>query len=317
MGGRSRITAGLLVGSGLGLAGSLGCQPGGFACDSDLACEGLPDGQCEPSGYCSVPDEECDSGRRYSPHSGGLSGVCVGAIDTSTGPTTTSAEGGTSTQDGTTTDPDSSADGTSTGDPGPPRVACDGLLLVDDPFDALPLDPARWEIYETIGLALDVMGGELRLTATDANNAYTGIQSQVPLPPRGFGGAELVAVPPVDVTGEAYVVLTNDVAEYGFTIHGGMLHTFFDHIGVVHRIVIPHDPMEHRWLRLRFDQRRPGIYWEASPDGFDWAILDEEHALEAEFSLREAKIELGAGVWDGPVDADPLGSFGHAFVCEE
>jgi hypothetical protein len=57
--------------------------PGAFVCASDEECTpaGLG-GACESNGFCSFPDEGCDSGRRYASHAGGgLSGACVGDGD--------------------------------------------------------------------------------------------------------------------------------------------------------------------------------------------------------------------------------------------
>jgi hypothetical protein len=55
------------------------CSPfggGAFSCDEDVQCGA--GGQCEPNGFCSFPDPDCDSGRSYGEASGPLSGVCVG-----------------------------------------------------------------------------------------------------------------------------------------------------------------------------------------------------------------------------------------------
>lgn len=71
------------------LAGSLapGCTSDRFECSEDASCvvEGI-DGFCESNGYCSFPDEECSSGRRYGQMAPAeFAGVCVGASG-STGP---------------------------------------------------------------------------------------------------------------------------------------------------------------------------------------------------------------------------------------
>lgn len=95
-----RAAAGLL----LVLVG--GCREDVFRCDDESQC---PDGgSCEASGFCSVLDERCPSGRRYAPLSGALSGECVSVEGTST-----DAEGSTA---------DSAHDSTSTGD-APPSPA--------------------------------------------------------------------------------------------------------------------------------------------------------------------------------------------------
>ena len=57
-----------------------GCRGYGseaFSCTQDGQCGA--GGACEtPAGFCSTVDNACPSGRKYTDHSGGLSGVCVG-----------------------------------------------------------------------------------------------------------------------------------------------------------------------------------------------------------------------------------------------
>lgn len=51
-----------------------------FVCISDDDCNSQTDGQCEPTGFCSFPDEACATGRRYGEAAGdGLSRRCVPA----------------------------------------------------------------------------------------------------------------------------------------------------------------------------------------------------------------------------------------------
>lgn len=74
------------------LAGlQVSCQTSAFTCTSDESCGG---GQCELNGYCSFPDEDCESGQRFGEFAGGgVAGQCVGeelvdtdATSTGTGP---------------------------------------------------------------------------------------------------------------------------------------------------------------------------------------------------------------------------------------
>ena len=82
-----------------------------FACEEDSECSSLAGGQCEASGACSFPDEDCPSGRRYGnegpPH---LAGECVDPADaqgtttaTTTGAMSTSSGGGEGEVDSGTT----------------------------------------------------------------------------------------------------------------------------------------------------------------------------------------------------------------------
>src|SRR5688572_2167900 len=47
-----------------------------FVCVTGADCAG---GSCEPTGYCSVDDAGCESGRRYVEYSGTWSNMCVPA----------------------------------------------------------------------------------------------------------------------------------------------------------------------------------------------------------------------------------------------
>ncbi len=75
------IAMGALVG------GAGACIVGGtFACTEDAECSG--DGVCEPTGWCSFPDESCESHSRYSPWAGdGLAHECTtpGSAGSTTG----------------------------------------------------------------------------------------------------------------------------------------------------------------------------------------------------------------------------------------
>lgn len=83
--------------------------PSFFACSDSTQCaaEGAA-GRCEDTGFCSFPDDACESGQRYGEFSGPLSQTCVPADAIgSTGPS--------STETSSTPIP-----GTATGDPDPP-----------------------------------------------------------------------------------------------------------------------------------------------------------------------------------------------------
>jgi hypothetical protein len=53
------------------------CASPPFMCGGDDDCAGLEGGACEVDGYCSVPDSDCPSQRRYAAHSGPKSNQCV------------------------------------------------------------------------------------------------------------------------------------------------------------------------------------------------------------------------------------------------
>ncbi|HWB81383.1 MAG TPA: LamG domain-containing protein [Nannocystaceae bacterium] len=144
----------------LALSIALGCGRDVFACKQTADCG--PNGACEPDGWCSFPDDACDSGRRYGHWVGdGLADHCVPSGVADTGGTTTSTST-TTTNAVTTASMDStgmmttiassddgpastSADPTtgeaSTGEPGSDLVAW--YQFEADVFDGVVLDSAN------------------------------------------------------------------------------------------------------------------------------------------------------------------------------
>lgn len=66
-----------------------------YACNESSECSTRSDGRCEPTGYCSYPDDRCASRRRYGDLAGRLADRCVD--DDAAGTTTTSAVDSSST----------------------------------------------------------------------------------------------------------------------------------------------------------------------------------------------------------------------------
>ena len=110
-----------------------GCfPPGVYVCEGEGSCDA---GICEPSGFCSYPATDCDSGRRYSARAGdGLAGQCVPAID----PTAT-----TSTDASTSSTGDTSGSASTSEDPIPdlPTVCGDGRTDAAEACDDGNLEP--------------------------------------------------------------------------------------------------------------------------------------------------------------------------------
>lgn len=118
----------MVAGTGVGLVLGLlmgGCPQGTFSCSDDTQCEGGEgEGRCEIDGYCSFPDGECPSGRRYGEHaSSGIAGECVdpqtaqGSGGPGSGPDTGADPSGGTSGRGTATD-DAGTDASATGQPG-------------------------------------------------------------------------------------------------------------------------------------------------------------------------------------------------------
>lgn len=114
----------------LALLGSSACLSSqSYVCGDDDACVSSAGvGTCEATGYCSFPDAECGTGRRYAEFAGdGLAGLCVvedgssTSNDRTTQPapatmTSGTSEGTTTTETGTTSVPSSESTGSITSD---------------------------------------------------------------------------------------------------------------------------------------------------------------------------------------------------------
>jgi cysteine-rich repeat protein len=114
----------------LGLVLTACFPPGVYVCEGEGSCDA---GVCEPNGFCSYPDTDCDSGRRYSARAGdGLAQQCVPAID----PTTTTAVDATSSSSDA-----SSSEDTSAPPPDLPTVCGDDRLDPSEACDDGNLEP--------------------------------------------------------------------------------------------------------------------------------------------------------------------------------
>lgn len=97
-------------------------NPQAFRCDEPTDCiQAGVVGTCELTGYCSYPDPQCESGRRYGRSGPETGDVCVGGEGTETG---TATSGGTTT--GATTGGPSGSDSSGGPTTGPTRTADGG-----------------------------------------------------------------------------------------------------------------------------------------------------------------------------------------------
>ncbi len=323
------ILPGVLIGS---------CGGSVFTCEDDAGCNGLSEGACEPLGYCSIPDSECGSGRRYAPGSGELSDLCVpgggstGLVEGSSGSSDGDSDtdrpplddsGGTTTDGSTaTTDVDTATSGSDSGGTttdGPAFGPCqDSTLLLLDTFDDPGIDRAWWELYVDGPIMLAPSEGALVATVDDVTGdrtAYSDLRTRDPLPPVGSAGVEVLEIPdPMLPATESYLTIGDESIVFGMDFYQGDI-LIYENYGVYTvRTTVPFDPNAHRWVRLAFDQGLDRLVWQASADGERWDELDVLEGLPDGW-LASAGIEIGAGVWQGLVPSQVIGVFDNAFVC--
>lgn len=97
-----------------------GCQQDAFFCDTQEDCTSEDGGgACESTGYCSFPDPECDTGRRYGDLApSGLAGTCVPQMGETDGPSSIGSTSSTSAPDPTLAETTSSSTSGTTGTTG-------------------------------------------------------------------------------------------------------------------------------------------------------------------------------------------------------
>lgn len=155
----------------LALTTLVACGDPVFQCMGDGQCD---DGFCEPSGYCSFEDPECDSGRRYGALAGdGLGGTCV-ELDGTTGEPGTSTLTSTSTTT-TTTSSTTSAD-ESSGDPTTPVTAT--TTTTDDTSSTAPMDTGPSDSSSS-GTPSETTGAPLEITVSFGDRSDADFQDVV------------------------------------------------------------------------------------------------------------------------------------------
>lgn len=316
-----------IAGAGLGmLGGCLGAAA--FLCESDEVCQqGGTTGLCQPSGYCSFPDEECASGQRYGAYAGGsLAGECVepgafasdggstddgvttsplttstattGVTSSTTSPPTTGVDGPVTTEpvgesdSGGSTGPSTGgmndeAPATTTG--APPQVVC-----WSDEFDDGTIG-GEWCPGSDPGVTIDEPDGHLRFAldptqwGMGSGSGWVSTCNWVPL--LGMEAAtEMLAVPQVSPHTEAYIEAGNDGVRLGMGVLGGELYAFvWDGMTYAGVSFQPYEPAAHRHLRVVGTD--DGLVAESSPDGMAWAHV---HTLATDLEGADGFAALGA-----------------------
>ncbi len=170
--------------------------------------------------------------------------------------------------------------------------------LVDN-FNDDTLDPAKWTVTTPSAALADrirEVNGHLEIrpapSLTGTNQYFY----------RSTGGAvydltesmvfvEAVTSDPAPVGSNHYLIANQDPSNAVFFFVGqGLVAAVTLVAGVTTvRENIPHDPAEHRWMRLR--ERGGTLYWELSADGAEWTVL---FSMAAPFPLTALYFTLGA-----------------------
>lgn len=236
------------VAAALGLVGGAwaasACGSSVFACASDDQCQaGAVAGQCQPSGYCSFPDDSCASGQRYGGSApDDVANACVVPDDASTG----TGMGEPSTRGGETPDPDpdgtpegsttaiddtsttTPVDDAATTEPDPTRgMGTEGMttgmsrtceLAFEDEFDGDALSPL-WNAYLPATTEAFVSEGQLRF-AVGASNTWVAarVLTEVPALAGGWVRVYVDQLDQPDLPISTGLVLANAQCQLQLTI---------------------------------------------------------------------------------------------------
>jgi hypothetical protein len=317
---RARDVAGSLA---LVLAsGGAGClSTSAFECETADDCRDAGvDGRCEPTGFCSFPDDGCPSDHRYGDHAGdGLGGMCVPEGDDTIGtstfdPTTSASDSDTALTDAATTNADetpltdgpdassavslegeSSASTSTTAETtGTPdessSTGAEACPSFADDFEDGDIDPA-WTTMS--GEFVTEANGELTFALSpELDQVYPGAIQY------GFDFASgwlrmRVGLPPGSDAERMYLALSVDpefTEVVYIMIEGSIVYARYELTGeFVDLGALEFSPEEHAWLQIRGDG--DDVVFEASADA---STFVEVATVPAPFPLLDTTIVVAA-----------------------
>jgi hypothetical protein len=238
--------------------GALACQHTSFLCAGPEDCSG---GICQPTGYCSFPDDDCPSHQRYGDHAAaGYAGTCVGtgtATDASSD--SGASTGTTSTGTGTTAAVDTSSESGTPSDLGAPPREC-----IDIEFDIVPLP--GWEAFADGALASVAMD-RLVIMLPATGDGEAGIaRASTDVAMQSFA-IEIVVPPDPGSDAQLGIEVRSETTAYGVYVGRGAVFAIAD------------------------DGRGPNVL--ASQPYTDPAGLTLTLALDGSISYRVESVELG------------------------
>jgi hypothetical protein len=266
---------------------SIGCQRETFFCDTPEDCSsGGGGGACESTGYCSFPDPECDTGRRYGDLApSGLAGTCVPRMSDTEGsggadPTSGSSTGpsdptladptSSSTSDASTTEPPSES---STSTSGGESSSTDDTPACCDASCSVCGDACQSEVLDSTdegeALAVVVVGTTLVWTTGYAREVHT-----------------------IDLTsGESTLLTTANETITNVATDGEHLYYLSYGDGVVRRISLTTGA---QGIVTDANDAEPESQFEA---GFGQIVLDDSHVY---FALANPSKNVGGGAFRAP-----------------
>ena len=242
-------------------AATAGClRSTSYPCDRDTQCVAAVQGTCEPVGYCSFPDDDCASGRRFADGAAAQAGQCVGGgddVDAAAIDARTDAA-----IDASIDAPSLPCDDPGNGSTFPNGGPCEG-----------------WGTPFSTGVTVQNMGGRLVLTATANLAGISGGCSHPAVPFAAPGVLAEVDRVLVGTTSRTRLELEGTGLWIG--VVGGMIEA---RAGALTLASVPYNETTMRWWRLR--PVAGAVWYETAPDGHAWTRLAMSSPAPASAPLR-------------------------------
>ena len=315
-------------------AAVLSCQTGAFVCSSDESCSGLEGGACEANGLCSVPNPDCVSGREYAELSGSAAGECVPAEDgTSTtvshastgggsdpGPIlTTSTEGGVSSSSGGGRDESGpSTGGEESGTTVMPPCGESPSVYRHDFADGM-FARRDWTVNAFGQVDASFDGGTLTVS-TEGDGIGSDvwwITNTFATPMAGSVALELVESPPPDSNASFWIELPSPQVTLSLAARGTQLRASIQtgDGAYVDQKLDRYDPVDHRWLRMRYDAATESVLAQTSPDVLTWSAFHDFDTSGFEFG--NFNVDIGGGTFNGSKYTGVVASVAQIGICED
>ena len=182
-----------------------------------------------------------------------------------------------------------------------------------DDFNDNSLDLGKWNIIDpTSPVVVSEQSQQLRITVPGSTASYNGVRSSSSYDMRG-GTAQVELVQAVSQAGwvENTLVLEADGNNYLLINTGAGSIVFRSSVNnVFDQLILPYDPVAHRFWRIRHSLTTNTVSFETSPNGAVWT---SQKTVTAGFSLTAMRFVLRAGAW-GTGNASPGAAIYNDFL---
>jgi hypothetical protein len=194
------------------------------------------------------------------------------------------------------------------------EARCDGVIVFDDPFEAVPPPNADWYVERDPTAMAEVMDGTLHVsvevTSADPPESSWSYGSRVDVPRPGTIGLELVSPPDMIEPAELRLSLGDGAWSAYFTVAEGLIEVRAgddsDSLAYHTEFI---DATAHRWLRVSWNDT--GMVFETAQTPGQWVMFAE---VPLYTPLADPFVEVSVSSWE-PLVAE-LAQLGNVYVCD-